>query len=247
MRTLEVRELVMNVEPVRILIADGHPIVREGLKAALTRVTAFEVVAEAGDGYATLLGVRSHRPHLLLLDAHMDGIDAFDTITRAISIHPDLKVLVSYLSENPFEVRQLVRAGACGFIGKTASAPDFCNAVQTIIGGASYFSQSITTALFGRDGPSPAPHLNVLGLSMRETEVLRYIASGFSNKDIARRLDLSVRTVETHRLNIRKKTNAGRFRDLVLVARKLNLQETDPSAQKTAAINTSDTMLMQID
>lgn len=232
----------MTGAPVRILIADSHPIVREGLKAALGRVSDFEIVAEAGDGFAAVMGVKTARPDVLILDSGIDGLDPFDTISRALAAAADLRVLVTYVSEDAFEVRQLVQAGARGFIAKTAPTHDYVSAVSSIMGGGSFFTQSITASLFARDGAAghgPLAH----GLSQREAEVLRFIAAGFSNKDIARRLDLSVRTVETHRLNIRKKTNAGRLKDLVQIARKLgraDVADAAPSAGDLKELSTAD-------
>ncbi|MEM6666336.1 MAG: response regulator transcription factor [Pseudomonadota bacterium] len=208
---------------IRTLIVDGHPIVRAGLRVALEATGACQVVAEAGDGYAAVLAARSHHPDVVILDTALTKMDTHETTARLTGTDSAPKILVCYVAEDPFEVQQLIQAGAAGFIAKNAEPDEFANAVRAIHGGGNYFSNALISTLF-TERSSGMGGVNMFGLTQREMEILRYLSEGFSNKEVARRLELSVRTVETHRLNIRKKTKAGTLSDLVRIAKKLGLK-----------------------
>ena len=219
----------MQANKTSVVVADTQPIIREGLRISLERAGDIEVVAEAEDGFAATLAANTHRPDVVILDATLRKLECFDVVTRIRAQCPDTRILVTFLSEDPFEIQAFVEAGVAGFIAKTAAATEYQNAVRTLMGGGTYFSNTLMQAMFNQRRASRGG-ANIFGLTSRETEVLRFICGGFSNKDIARRLELSVRTVETHRLNIRKKTSAARLRDLVHVARQLGLSDIE-SAQ----------------
>ena len=208
----------MSDAKVRIVVADGHPIIREGLRTALERHGLYEVVAEAEDGYAATLVANAQKPDVIILDSGLRKLECYDVVTRIRAQSPTTRILVTFISHEAFEIQALIEAGVSGFVNK---------AVQALMGDGTYFSGSLATHLYARRNTRQMLH-NSFGLTNRETEVLRFICSGFSNKDVARRFQLSVRTVETHRLNIRKKTGAARLRDLVHVARQLDLVDTEP-------------------
>ncbi|MCC2113606.1 MAG: response regulator transcription factor, partial [Hyphomicrobiales bacterium] len=166
---------------------------------------------------------KTHTPDVVLLDASLTKINTHETARRLQDLSEDIRILVCYLAADPFEVQELIQAGVAGFVGKNAEPLEYANAVRAVAGGGNYFSNSLIGKLFsGR--ATPMNGVNLYNLTQRETEVLRLLADGMSNKEIARRLDLSVRTVETHRLNIRRKTKAYGLSDLVRVARKLGLK-----------------------
>jgi DNA-binding NarL/FixJ family response regulator len=217
----------MSDAKVRIVVADGHPIIREGLRTALERHGLYEVVAEAEDGYAATLVANAQKPDVIILDSGLRKLECYDVVTRIRAQSPTTRILVTFISHEAFEIQALIEAGVSGFVNKTAMPQEFHNAVQALMGDGTYFSGSLATHLYARRNTRQMLH-NSFGLTNRETEVLRFICSGFSNKDVARRFQLSVRTVETHRLNIRKKTGAARLRDLVHVARQLDLVDTEP-------------------
>jgi two-component system, NarL family, nitrate/nitrite response regulator NarL len=216
-------------EQVRVILADGQPILREGLRVALERNGRIGVVAEAEDGYAAVLAALTHRPDVLILDTEIRKLECVETINRIRAQAPQVGLLVTVMALDPIEIHYLARAGANGFIVKTAHPQEYVNAVLAIAGGGSYFSGSIASRLFQLQERS-AKGLNTFGLSEREIEILRLICQGFANKDIARRCGLSVRTVETHRFNIRRKTNAPRLRDLVQIGRQLGVSDNAASA-----------------
>ncbi|MEZ5840552.1 MAG: response regulator [Hyphomicrobiales bacterium] len=226
----------MSEQTIKVLIVDSHPIVREGLKVCLEKTGACHVVAEAGDGYAAVLAAKTHAPDVVLLDSSLTKINTHETARRLQETSEEARILVCYLAADPFEVQQMIQAGVAGFVAKNAEPVEYANAVRAVAGGGNYFSNSLIGKLFsGRS--STVNGVNLYNLTHRETEVLRLLADGMSNKEVARRLELSVRTVETHRLNIRRKTKAYGLSDLVRVARKLGLKagedETADSAEDT--------------
>ena len=228
----------MSTDKITVIVADSQPIIREGLRISLERNGDIEVIAEAEDGYAATLAANSYRPNVIILDATLRKLETFDVVTRVRAQCPETKILVTFMSEDPFEVQAFVDAGVGGFIAKTAAPTEYMNAVRTLIGGGSYISNTLMQSVLGQRRTSRGG-ANIFGLTSRETEILRLICGGFSNKDIARRLDLSVRTVETHRLNIRKKTSAGRLRDLVHVARQLGLSDIDRVAGEASDLRSA--------
>jgi DNA-binding NarL/FixJ family response regulator len=214
------------VERITIIVADSQPIIREGLRTALERGGDMIVVAEAEDGFSAPLATYSVQPNVVILESGLKRLDCLDAVKRIRLQAPATRILITFLAEDCFEIQAFVEAGVAGFIAKSASPQEYQNAVRTLVGGGSYFSKSLMNSIFSQKRMMRSG-ANLYGLTNRETEILRLICGGYSNKDVARRLDLSVRTVETHRLNIRKKTNAGRLRDLVAVARQLGLIDVD--------------------
>lgn len=208
-------------DTIRIVIADAHPMMREGLRATLDKVADFKVVAEAGDGYAAVLATASHGADVVVLDSALPRLDGYETIVRLRAQNPDLRILVSLNANETFDVQEFVQAGANGILARNTAASEFTTAIRALSSGGAYFSNALLMSLMNRSQKKGGGQVNMFGLTSRELEILRQIGSGFSNKDIARRLELSVRTVETHRLNIRKKTNATRFKDLLEIARRL--------------------------
>lgn len=219
----------MTFQKVRIVVADGQPIIREGLRISLERQREFQIVAEAENGQEALLASHASRPDILILDAALKRLGSLDLARRLLETQPHLRIIVMFSSGELGDMPAFIAAGAHGFVSKAALPVEFIHAVHAAIGGGTYFSRSLVGAAFHRQC-APASIAGNFGLTGREIEVLRFIGGGFSNKDIARRLQLSVRTVETHRLNIRKKTRAERLRDLVMIARQLGLDGAESPA-----------------
>jgi DNA-binding NarL/FixJ family response regulator len=183
---------------VRIMLVDDHPLVRDGLRARLEAVPHFRVVAEAGSGAEALAMVDSAPVDLVLMDITMrdgSGIEATAQLGRS---HPDVAVLILSMHDKLEYVSQAMQAGARGYVLKDAPGKDIVLAIDTVMAGGIYYSAPVARQL-ARPGTQDNQ------LTSREQEVLRHIANGESNKQIARALDLSVRTVETHRLNIKRK------------------------------------------
>jgi len=185
-------------KPVHIMLVDDHPLVRDGLRARLEAVPHFRVAAEAGSGAEALAMAGAAEVDLVLMDITMrdgSGIEATAQLSRN---HPDIAVLILSMHDKLEYVTQAMQAGARGYVLKDAPGRDIVLAIDTVMAGGIYYSAPVARELV-------RPGLADNQLTSREQEVLRHIANGESNKRIARELDLSVRTVETHRLNIKRK------------------------------------------
>lgn len=208
-----------------VLIIESHTMVRQGMKACLEEGGKCKVVALAGDGYAGLLAIRNHSPQVVVVNSKLNGMDTLETVRRIKSIENSPKIIVCYMNADHHSVHDFVAAGVQGFIGENSEPSEFCTAIDAVNAGGNYFTQAISTILFSTRKKT-VQTANVFDLTQRELEILNLIADGMSNKEIARHFELSVRTVETHRLNIRRKTDASNLRDLIQIARDLGLPDS---------------------
>ncbi|MBB3122284.1 response regulator [Pseudoduganella violacea] len=183
---------------IRILLVDDHPLVRDGLRARLEAMPQFEVVAEAGGAAEALEQASVQRPDLVLMDINMRGVNGIEATAQFRDRFPDIAVLILSMHDKLEYVSQAIQAGARGYVLKDAPGKDIVVAIETVMSGGIYYSAALARQL-------ARPQNQDNQLTSREHEVLQHIANGQSNKQIARDLDLSVRTVETHRLNIKRK------------------------------------------
>jgi DNA-binding NarL/FixJ family response regulator len=188
----------MTTASIHIMLVDDHPLVRDGLRARLEAVPHFRVVAEADSGAEALALAGSTRIDLVLMDITMRDGSGIEATARLYANFPDIAVLILSMHDKLEYVTQAMQAGARGYVLKDAPGKDIVLAIDTVMAGGIYYSAAVARQL-----ARPAAQDNQL--TSREQEVLRHIANGESNKQIARALDLSVRTVETHRLNIKRK------------------------------------------
>jgi DNA-binding NarL/FixJ family response regulator len=183
-------------KPTRILIVDDHAMVRAGLRACLSTGAGLEVVAEAASGTEALALLPAMKPDLLLVDLSMKGMDGFELTAAVAKQYPGVRVLVLSMHDKPQFVRRAREAGAHGYVSKSAAAAVTLAAAALVAAGGEYFP-----------GPSePAP---VDPLTAREREVLLLVAQGLQNKEIAEKLAIGLKTVETHRLHAREKLGLG--------------------------------------
>jgi DNA-binding NarL/FixJ family response regulator len=182
---------------IKILLVDDHPLVRDGLRARLEAMPQFEVVAEAGGAAEALEQAARHPVDLVLMDINMRGTNGIEATAQFKQAFPRIAVLILSMHDKVEYVSQAIQAGARGYVLKDAPGKDIVVAIETVMSGGIYYSAALAPA-----GPAANQDNQ---LTSREHEVLRHIANGESNKQIARALDLSVRTVETHRLNIKRK------------------------------------------
>jgi len=183
---------------IRILLVDDHPLVRDGLRARLEAVPTFDVVGEAGSAQEALDVARVLAPDLVLMDINMRGTNGIEATAAFRAQCPAIAVLILSMHDKQEYVAQAMAAGARGYVLKDAPGKDIVVAIETVMSGGIYYSAGLASQLGRTQAQEEA-------LTTREQEVLRHIANGESNKQIARALDLSVRTVETHRLNIKRK------------------------------------------
>ena len=192
---------------IRVAIVDDHAIVRAGLRMVLEADTDFEVVGEADTAADALALAREHQPDVVLVDINLpdeSGLRLAEKITQA---HPMIRLLMLSVHDDPEIVRESVRIGAHGYLRKDTTPADLRAAIRAVHGGDAYFSPSVARALAEalREGPAPVPPA-LERLTTRERDVLARIARGLANKEIAAELGISVRTVESHRDSLMRKT-----------------------------------------
>ncbi len=195
----------MSDTPLRVLLADDHNLVREGVRKILETQPGVKVVGEVADGESALRFLAEHEADVLVLDLSMPGIDGFEVLRRAKDRAPSLKVLVLTMHSDPGYVERAVQAGADGYLLKDSAVQDLVAGLEALAAGGSYFSAAVQRSLseIVRGG---ARHVRPLeALTEREREVLRMVAQGLTTKEIAGRLDISGRTVESHRANLMRK------------------------------------------
>ncbi|HLF90909.1 MAG TPA: response regulator transcription factor [Anaerolineales bacterium] len=207
----------------KILIADDHGILRAGLRALLKSDSNLEVVGEAENGEETLRLAMQLNPDIVLMDMNMPGMNGVETTRQLIKQNADLRVLVLTIHEDYEMVREAIQAGAAGYIIKRAADSELTNAIQAVSRGELYVHPAMTRALLNPQTQDTAKSIGGESLTSRELEVLRLLAQGYTNKQIAEELSVSVRTVETHRANITGKLNIRSRVELLRYATKHGL------------------------
>jgi DNA-binding NarL/FixJ family response regulator len=210
------------VRKLRILLADDHETVRTGLRVILDAQTDMEVVGEAVDGLGVLEKTQELLPDLVLMDVSMprlNGLQATETLRER---HPAVKVLTLTRHGDVVYLHQLLQAGASGYVLKQSRAAEVLQAVRAIASGGTYIDSAMTADALG--APARAMAAGSAGaaalrrLSPREAETLRLVAQGYSNKEIAGQLDVSVKTIETHKVNAMQKLGMLNRIDIVRYA-----------------------------
>jgi two-component system response regulator NreC len=200
---------------ISIVIADDHAIVRSGVRMLLEAHNDLQVVAEAGDVPSAIKHVRAHRPAVLILDLNMPGEPSLPAIGTVSEVSPDTKVVVLTMQDDPAFAREALRGGAVGYVLKDAADAELVEAVRLAAQGRTYLHPELGARLATEQ---PAPQGPPDDLSEREVEVLRLIALGHTNNEIAGKLYLSVRTVESHRAHIQQKLRLSTRAELVRYA-----------------------------
>lgn len=195
----------------RVLLVDDHPLVRDGLKSRLCGVPGLEVVAEAGSANEAFDAVERACPDLVLMDVGMKDVNGIELTARLMASHPRLRVLMLSMYDNPEYVHRAMQAGALGYVLKDAPSSEIINAIQAIMAGQTHLSAAISGRLSRAQTPRPV-------LSLRESEILACLAKGYASKQVALELGLSIRTVETHRQNIKRKLNLAGHAELIKYA-----------------------------
>jgi DNA-binding NarL/FixJ family response regulator len=204
---------------VRVLLADDHTLVRAGLRKLLESIAGMEVVGEAGDGLQLLEMVEKLQPQVVLMDIAMPRLNGLEATSRLVKAWPSIRVLILSMHQNAEYVRQALRQGAVAYLLKDAAPLELELALRAVLRGETYLSPAVSKGVVSdyvhrlRSEEQP-----VDPLTPRQREVLQLIAEGQSTKEIARRLDLSVKTVETHRTQLMKQLDIHEVAGLVRYA-----------------------------
>lgn len=206
----------------RIFLVDDHPIVRKGLKALIVEQSDMEVVGEAGDGKTALLQAKELQPDVMILDFTLPDMNGLQVVERVKQVCPSINILVLTIHEASGYLRQMFQVGASGYLLKRTAGEELTQAVRIVASGEAYLDPTlagrmVTTLV--HQGVSKSKEL-IAGskLSDREKEVLRLIALGYSNKEIAVQLDLSAKTIETYKARLIEKLGLSSRSELVRYA-----------------------------
>lgn len=203
-----------------VILADDHRIFRDGLRPLLDRQPDFEVVAEAEDGLETLEMVWEHKPDILVLDISMPKLNGIEVTRRVVSEFPQCKIVILSMHADRRFVLETLKAGASGYLLKESSFKELLSALRAAVNGQIHLSEQISGTVIkeylsiAKQSAGSAFSL----LSAREREVLQMLAEGKSNKEIASQLNISVKTIETHRKNIMEKLNIHTVAELTKYA-----------------------------
>jgi two-component system, NarL family, response regulator NreC len=208
------------MKKLRVLLADDHKVVRDGLRLLIDGQRDMRVVGEAGNGKEALRQARDLKPDVVIMDLSMPELNGLQATERLKAERPGVKVVALTLHEDPNYLLQLCKAGAVGYVLKRSAGDDLIQAIRTVAGGGLHFDPTLAgNALKGRPGNSPRKEMPHYGdLSEREKEVLILLAWGYSNKEIAGNLELSTKTVETYRVRINEKLGLRSRTELVRFA-----------------------------
>lgn len=208
--------------PIRVIIADDHSIVRDGIRAVLQREAGeFEVVAEAADIPSLIREVREHKPDLLTLDLTMPGGSSLGALPACFISHPTLAVAILTMREDPEYARQALRAGARSYVLKEAEPAELLQAFRLAVAGGNYLHPRLGALMAtGEDGATDS-----VALSEREREVVRLIANGYTNPEIAEQLNVAERTVKTYRARAIEKLGFSSRAEITAYVRRIGLAD----------------------
>lgn len=216
------------METMRVLLADDHWFVRAGVRAGLETIPGVQVVAEAGDGAEALRLIAEEQPDLVLLDVAMPVLNGFEVLERITREFPRVRVIVLSVHETEEYAMHALRNGAHGYLSKTAAGAELEEAIRTVARGEIYLSPQITrqTFLERLKESTPAGHATS-ELTPRQKEILRLIAEGYSTKEIGLTLNISVKTVETHRSQLMDRLDIHDIASLVRYSIRMGLVKVD--------------------
>jgi DNA-binding NarL/FixJ family response regulator len=197
-----------SMQSTRVLIVDDHALVRAGVRALVEKIDRVEVVAETGDGHEVIPLTQQYQPEIVLLDLSLPGVNAFDIIAHLARTFPSVKVIVVSGDDSEAYAAQAFRAGAVGYLPKSASETELVLALDAVRKGGEYLPQSLSRKVFfeqlaaASNEPAAMPEL-----TPRQHQVLKLVAEGYSTREIAQALQISIKTVESHRTQMMERLN----------------------------------------
>lgn len=214
---------------IRLLLADDHRLMRAGLRALLHSLEHVQVVAEAGNGYEALQLAEQHRPDIVIMDIGMEELNGLEATARMAKLAPTPRVIVLSMHANEEYVRRALQAGAVAYLLKGAEPAELEFAIQAVMRGETYLTPAVSKQVIQDYLHSGAVKPDSLSeLTPRQREVLQLVAEGHSTKDIARKLNLSIKTVETHRGELMNRLDIHEVAGLVRYAIRTGLVTPDP-------------------
>lgn len=228
----------------RILVADDHEVVRKGLVSVLQTQPEWQVIGEAGDGHEAVDKTLQLKPDVVILDIGMPSLNGLEATRQILKSNPQARVLILTLHDSDQVVREVLNAGARGFLLKSDAARDLIAAVEALRHNKTYFTSKVASMVLegyikgGTPGAPVIPGRNPL--TAREREIVQLLAEGKSTKEVAVALGLSVKTAETHRSNIMRKLQLHSVSDLVLYAVRNNIVQAVQAADIVSRRTTSD-------
>ena len=213
---------------IRVILADDHPVVRAGVRMLLEGIDRIDVVAEAEDGHQAILLTQEHQPDIVFMDISMPMLRGVEAAQRIARDFPAVRVVMLSVHKDEEYVRQALRAGAAGYLLKDADPDEYKRAIQAIMSGGSYLSPEVARQVIeGFVEQADKGQSSLDQLTSRQKEILQLIAEGKSNKEIARVLHLSVKTVETHRSHLMKQLGIHEIAGLTRFAIRTGLVSPD--------------------
>jgi DNA-binding NarL/FixJ family response regulator len=220
----------MAVKPIRVLLIDDHTLIRAGITALLQRMENIEVVGEAGDGTEAMKLIEELTPDVLLLDLQMPGLSGFEVLKQTTAKFPALKIIILSVHDAEEYAQHALLEGASGFLSKIAASSELECAIDQVVRGEQYFPGTLAQTPSAEPSNRGLPEPATLELTPRQREVLTLIAEGYSTKNIARALSISVKTVETHRAQLMDRLDIHDVASLVRYAIKMKLVSLDERA-----------------
>lgn len=208
------------INTIRVVLADDHVFVRDGIKSLLENEANIEVIAEATDGLEAMSVVETTKPDLLILDIRMPNMTGIEVVEKLRGLKNNVKIVMLSMHESEEYVLKSIKAGADGYLLKGSSKEEFLKAVHTIANGGKYFSGDISSILIGQLKNTTVPMesnavlADDMSITKREKEILKLLLSGKGNKEIAEALEISKRTAEVHRFNLMKKLKVKNLMEL---------------------------------
>jgi len=193
------------IQKISLLIADDHTLIRDAWTCVLNNHPRFTVIAECGSAEEAVEKAKNLRPNVVLMDINLPGMDGIEATQQIRKFSPGSKIVGVSLHSQPVYVRKMMQAGALGYVTKNSSREEMFKAIQEVAEGKKYICAKIKNILSDQLTNGPQSNKNINALSNREIEIIAEIRKGNSSKEIARDLNLAVKTVEVHRYNIFKK------------------------------------------
>lgn len=213
--------------PSRVLLVDDHKIIRDVIRDHLEKSTGHEVVGEAGDGLTAVKMARRLKPDVVVMDIGMPDLNGVEATRQVLAACPGTRVIALSMHTDPAIIRRMLKAGASGYLVKDCAVDELAEALEHVLAGNAYLSQVVTNVVVGDYVERVTDGSGVEALSGREREVLQMLAEGNGTKEIALRLHVSTKTVETHRQHLMKKLKIDNVPDLTRYAIREGLTSLD--------------------